>query len=247
VGSLVLVLLLVFVKVCGITTEADALLAVAMGADAVGFIFAPSKRQVAQNRAGDIAKRLPPDILTVGVFKDHAPKRVVEIVNRQGLGAAQLHGSESVEDTQYVAERVPRTMKVFTAGRERFAIADKWGTNPIMLDAAKEGPNTTYDYALARQAPAGLQVLLAGGLTPDNVAEAIKAAHPWGVDVASGVERAPGEKEPKLVADFIKNAKAAGAELLPRTSAPAIGAFQASVDCESPVSGPYDWASDSAL
>lgn len=243
----VLVLFLVFVKICGITTEADALLAVAMGADAVGFIFAPSKRQIAQNRAGDIAKRLPPDILTVGVFKDQAPKRVVEIVNRQGLGAAQLHGSESPEDTLYVAERVPRTMKVFIAGSDRFANADKWGTDPIMLDAAKEGPNTSYDYALALHAPAGLHVLLAGGLTPDNVAQAIHAAHPWGVDVASGVERAPGEKDPKLVADFIKNAKAAGAELPPRAPRATSGASQPPIDCESPASGPYDWASDTAL
>ncbi len=84
---------LVFVKICGITNEADALLAVAMGADAVGFIFAAgSTRQIAPARAGDIAKRLPPDILTVGVFRNHAPQKVVEIVNRQGLGAAQLHG-----------------------------------------------------------------------------------------------------------------------------------------------------------
>jgi len=219
-----------------------------MGADAVGFIFAASSnRQIAQNRAGDIAKRLPPDVLTVGVFKDHAPKRVVEIVNRQGLGAAQLHGSESPEDTQYVSERVPRTMKVFVAGDDRFANAQKWGTNPIMLDAPKEGPNKTYDYALARTAPAGLHVLLAGGLRPDNVAEAIAIARPWGVDVASGVEAAPGEKDPKLVADFIKNARAAAEALEPITPPAGGGAFQASIDCETPASGPYDWASDTAL
>ena len=81
-----------FVKICGTTSEEDALLAVAMGADAVGFIFAPSKRQVSAGRARDIARRLPPEILTVGVFRDEAPQRVVEIVQTAGLRAAQLDG-----------------------------------------------------------------------------------------------------------------------------------------------------------
>lgn len=221
---------LVFVKICGITSEADALLAVAMGADAVGFIFAPSTRQIAPARAGDIAKRLPPDVLTVGVFRNHAPKRVVEIVNRQGLGAAQLHGEESVEDTRYIAERVPRTMKVFVAGSDRLREADKWGTDPIMVDAAKGGSGESYDYALALQAPPRLHVVLAGGLHPGNVAAAILAARPWGVDVATGVEAGPGRKDPKLVAQFVKAAKSV---VLP--------------DREETVTGPYDWAADASL
>lgn len=226
-----------FVKICGITNEADALLAVAMGADAVGFIFAAgSTRQIAPARAGDIAKRLPPDILTVGVFRNHAPQKVVEIVNRQGLGAAQLHGNESIEDTKYVQERVARTMKVFVAGSDQFRKARSWGTDPIMLDAPKVGdastlaPGEPYDYALARQAPRGLHVLLAGGLHPGNVADAILRARPWGVDVASGVEAEPGQKDPKLLAAFVKNAKSVK---LP--------------DCEEPATGPYDWEADAAL
>ena len=206
--------MLVFVKICGITNEADALIAVAMGADAVGFIFAAgSTRQIAPARAGDIAKRLPPDILTVGVFRNHAPKKVVEIVNRQGLGAAQLHGDESIEDTLYVQERVPRTMKVFVAGSDKVRLARKWGTDPILIDAPKLGDTSalavgeSYDYSLARKAPAGLHVVLAGGLHPGNVADAILRARPWGVDVASGVEAEPGKKDPKLVAEFVKAPK----------------------------------------
>lgn len=223
---------MVFVKVCGITNEADALLAVAMGADAVGFIFAPSSRQIAPARAGDIAKRLPPEVLTVGVFKNHAPKKVVEIVNRQGLGAAQLHGDESVEDTQFISERIARTMKVFVEGTDRMKNADKWGTDPIMVDAPKEGPNAgaAYDYSVVRLVPPRLHVLLAGGLHPGNVADAILTARPWGVDVASGVEAEPGKKDPKLVAQFVKNARSV---VLP--------------DREEPVSGPYDWKADAAL
>ena len=84
-----------FVKICGITNEDDALLAVAMGADAVGFIFAPSPRQVAAQQVYDITRRLPPEILTVGVFRDEHPERVIDTVNRAGLKAAQLHGHES--------------------------------------------------------------------------------------------------------------------------------------------------------
>ncbi len=222
---------MVFVKICGITSEADALLAVAMGADAVGFIFAAgSTRQIAPGRAGDIAKRLPPEVLTVGVFRNHAPKQVVEIVNRQGLGAAQLHGDESIDDTQFIQERVARTMKVFIAGSDKVRKARQWGTDPIMIDGAAGGSGNPYDYRLARQAPSGLHVLLAGGLHPGNVAEAILQARPWGVDVASGVESEPGVKDPKLVAKFVQNAKSV---VLP--------------EGDEPVTGPYDWEADAAL
>ena len=221
---------LVFVKICGITSEADALLAVAMGADAVGFIFAPSSRQIAPARAGDIAKRLPPDVLTVGVFRNHSPKRVVEIVNRQSLGAAQLHGDESPADTMYVVERVPRTMKAFVAGTKKLRVATRWGTDPILVDAPKPGSGEAYDYSLALQAPRRLHVVLAGGLHPGNVVEAIHVVRPWGVDVASGVEREPGKKDPLLVADFVKAAKSV-----------VLG------DREDRSSGPYDWDADAAF
>src|SRR5215213_1442618 len=96
-----------FVKICGTTSEEDALLAVAMGADAIGFVFAPSPRQVRPNLVADIIKRLPPQVMTVGVFRDEFPERVVEIVNSIGLRAAQLHGHESAEQASWIRERVP--------------------------------------------------------------------------------------------------------------------------------------------
>ena len=96
-----------FVKICGTTTEEDALLAVAMGADAVGFIFAPSPRQVSPGRVRDIVRRLPPEVLTVGVFRDELPERVVEVVNSSGLRGAQLHGRETPEH----AGRSARTLQ----------------------------------------------------------------------------------------------------------------------------------------
>ena len=95
-----------FVKICGVTNEDDALLAVALGADAIGFVFAPSVRQVAAQRVYDITRRLPPEILTVGVFRDEHPKRVIEIVNASGVRAAQLHGHERPSDVAEVSKHV---------------------------------------------------------------------------------------------------------------------------------------------
>ena len=255
----------VFVKICGITNEDDALLAVAMGADAVGFVFAPSKRQVAPVRAGDIAKRLPSHILTVGVFRNEAPKRVVEIMNRHGLVAAQLHGAESATDTQWIKERVPRVIKAFPAGTSQLAQAEEWGSNPILLDAPTPGSGETFDWRLAQQVPETLRFILAGGLGPDNVAGAIETVRPWGVDVASGVERAPGRKDPVALRAFVTEARAAFAQI-PVTAPPAepvqatdesgerpheivdvtdgaAGDVAGDVTAD-PNPGPYDWRTD---
>jgi phosphoribosylanthranilate isomerase len=200
----------VFVKICGVTTEEDALLAVAMGADAVGFNFVPSSpRFLAVSRAADIAKRLPPEILTVGIFRNEAPERVVDLVHQAGLKAAQLHGHESPDDSRWVRARVPITIKVFPGGDPELARATAFGADIVMLDSASPGSGQVFDWSLAEGAPSGLRILLAGGLTPDNVAEAIDRVRPWGVDVASGVESAPGVKDPTLVRRFVRAAKAA--------------------------------------
>ncbi|MSY13389.1 MAG: phosphoribosylanthranilate isomerase, partial [Actinobacteria bacterium] len=97
-----------FVKICGITTEDDALLAVAMGADAVGFVFAPSPRQVTALAVYDIVRRLPPEVLTVGVFRNESPGRVVDIANRSGVKAVQLHGNERPEEAIEIARSIRR-------------------------------------------------------------------------------------------------------------------------------------------
>ncbi len=199
-----------FVKICGITTEEDALLAVAMGADAIGFNFVPSSsRFLAASRAADIVKRLPPEILTVGIFRDEAPARVVELTNHAGLRAAQLHGRETVEETRWVRERVPVVIRAFPGGDPALARAADYGADIVMLDSASPGSGKVFDWSLAEGAPSGVRLLLAGGLTPDNVAEAIDRVRPWGVDVATGVESAPGVKDPSLVRRFIRAAKEA--------------------------------------
>lgn len=198
-----------FVKICGITNEDDALFAVAMGADAVGFIFAPSPRQIAPQKVYDITRRLPPEVLTVGVFRDEHPSRVVEIANKAGVKAVQLHGNESPEQVQQVSASVRWVIKAFAAGSPRVPQADRYGTDLIMLDAPNPGSGKVFDWGLVAEAPEGLRLILAGGLDPDNVADAVKAVEPWGVDVASGVEASPGKKDPTLVRRFIANARAA--------------------------------------
>ncbi|MGI8661720.1 MAG: phosphoribosylanthranilate isomerase [Acidimicrobiales bacterium] len=198
-----------FVKICGITSEEDALLAVAMGADAVGFVFAPSTRQIAPSLARDIARRLPPEILTVGVFRDEAPQRVVEIVNTAGLRAAQLHGHETIEQTTWVHERVAIVIKAFSSGDPALEQTDLFGTDAILIDSSTPGSGELFDWSLAEGAPVGRRVILAGGLTPDNVGDAITRVHPWGVDVATGVEASPGHKDPRLVRAFVRSARAA--------------------------------------
>lgn len=209
-----------FVKICGTTSEADALLAVALGADAVGFVFAPSPRQIAPGVASDIAKRLPPEIMTVGVFRDEAPSRVVEIVNGVGLRAAQLHGHETAEQARWVRERVPFVIQAFPAGAPVVARAAEFGVDAVLLDAPRPGSGQVFDWALA-EVPDGLRLMLAGGLTPDNVTEAIARVHPWGVDVVSGVEKSPGVKDPIRLRAFIAAAKATEEpEYEPTASAP---------------------------
>jgi phosphoribosylanthranilate isomerase len=197
----------VFVKICGTTSEADALLAGAMGADAVGFVFAPSPRQVAVGLASDIAKRLPPEIMTVGVFRDEAPARVVEIVNGVGLRAAQLHGHETAEQARWVRQRVPFLIQAFPAGASAVARAADYGADAVMIDSPRPGSGQIFDWELA-EVPDGLRLMLAGGLSPANVAEAIAKVHPRGVDVVTGVERSPGVKDPVKMRAFVAAAKA---------------------------------------
>ena len=198
-----------FVKICGITNEEDALLAVALGADAVGFIFAPSPRWVPVGKVYDITRRLPPEILTVGVFRDEHPQRVIETVDRAGLKAAQLHGHETPDDVAEVMKSVRTVIKAVSAGTTDAARADRFPTDLVLVDAPAPGSGRVFDWSLLGEVPVGPRLILAGGLTPENVAAGIAAARPWGVDVSSGVESSPGHKDPVKLRRFIAAAREA--------------------------------------
>jgi phosphoribosylanthranilate isomerase len=186
-----------------------------MGADALGFVFAPSKRQVTVAAASDIVKRLPNDVLAIGVFRDETPEKVVETVHRAGMRGAQLHGHESREDTWWVGERLPFVIKAFVAGNKGVADAAGYRASAILLDAPSPGSGQVFDWRLADGVPDKSRLVIAGGLDADNVAAAIEATRPWGVDVATGVESSPGRKDPRKVRAFIANARAAFARFAP--------------------------------
>jgi len=220
-----------FVKICGITSEADALLSVSLGADAVGFIFAPSARQVAVQTAGDIVKRLPPEILSIGVFRDEAPQRVVEAVQTAGLGGAQLHGHESAQETQWIRARLPVVIKAFPAGDRTIDRFTDFGADYLLVDGENPGSGKVFDWKLAEGVADPTRLIVSGGLRPDNVAEAVARLRPAGVDVASGVESEPGRKDPLKLRDFIANAR--NAELEVETRDP--------LDTDPGDDEPYDW------
>jgi phosphoribosylanthranilate isomerase len=198
-----------FVKICGITNEEDALLSVAMGATALGFVFAPSKRQVTPGKVADIVKRLPAGVITVGVFRDHDPATVVRIVREAGLRGAQLHGRETVSMVDQITADVGWVMKAVVAGSPDAQRCDRYRTDLVLFDSPEPGSGATYDWALLGTVPKGVRCVMSGGLTPENVADAISLVRPYGVDVSSGVEREPGRKDATKLRKFVQSSLAA--------------------------------------
>src|SRR5882757_3211194 len=192
----------VFVKICGITNDDDAF----------GFVFAPSVRQVDTETVRDIVRRLPREVHTVGVFRDERPERIIEIVGRAGLRGVQVHGHEPASEVEWIRERVQFVIQGFAAGDPALALAADSAADIILVDSPDPGSGKVFDWRLAEGAPRGKRILLAGGLTPDNVGDAIRLVRPWGVDVASGVEQVPGRKDPAKLRRFIVAAREAAAE-----------------------------------
>lgn len=188
-------------------------MATAMGTDAVGFVFAPSQRRIQPPVARDIARRLPPEILTVGVFRDETPQRVVEVVNATGLRGAQLHGFESPAEVAWVRQRVPFVVKAVAAGHPLMERLGDYDVDAVLVDGPEPGSGHTFDWSTVAGLAPSARLIVAGGLTIDNVASAIDTIGPWGVDVATGVESSPGRKDVRLVRRFIAAARQAGAAL----------------------------------
>ena len=198
---------MVRIKICGITNLEDALLVSELGADALGFIFYPeSPRKVAPAAARAIIAQLPPLVTTVGVFVDEDAAAVRELAARVGLDWVQLHGQESPEYCRSLGRRVIKGFRVQDEHSLTALAAYRGAAQALLLDTYKKGQiggtGETFDWALAREAQKYGPIILAGGLNPENVARAIETAQPQAVDVASGVETAPGKKDPEKLERF---------------------------------------------
>lgn len=197
----------VFVKICGITHPDDAAAAVDAGADALGFVFAPSRRQVDVATATSLVAGVDPAALTVGVFRNHTADEVIEIVEAVGLDAVQLHGRETVETCRRVHRHVPVLIRAVDAADPLLATLDDAAPDAVHLDSPTPGAGIPFDWSLVGDLTVRRRVILAGGLRPENVAEAIGTVGPWGVDVSTGVEASPGRKDPEAVRAFVQTAR----------------------------------------
>ncbi len=197
-----------FVKICGITNEEDALLAVALGADCLGFNFVPgSVRRITPNTAQAIVRRLPHGTVSVGIFKNESPEKIVSTVTQCGLSGAQLHGREPVSEVRWIRKRLPFVIQAYSADDPQLPSASNSPADILLLDASTPGSGNVFDWRLATNAPSGVRLMIAGGLNPENVSQAIEQLSPYGVDVATGVESSPGKKDAKKMQKFISLAK----------------------------------------
>lgn len=214
-----------WIKICGNTSLEDALLAVEAGADAVGFVLAPSPRRVTAAEVAAIVPHLPATVEKIGVFVDAALDDIDATVRACGLTGVPLHSEAGQELPARLRRQLGaglRIMRVVHFGPEAAAqaamIARDANVDAVLVDSrtatAVGGTGVAFDWEIAgktlfQNAEARKHLIAAGGLTPDNVAEAIATLRPWGVNVASGVEAAPGRKDPAKVKEFVENARAA--------------------------------------
>lgn len=223
------------VKICGICSRADGETAASAGADAIGLVFAPSRRKLTVSAARQITRNLPPYVTPVALFVDAAVDRILRITDALGIRTVQLHGDEPPKVVAELAGRHLEVVKAFRVSDDGFSGAItrylakcRRGYRPagILLDgyhpSQAGGSGTRFDWRWVKRVQASGQtrtwppLILAGGLTATNIAEAIKTVHPYAVDVSSGVERSVGHKDPRKLRRFCANAFAAGAKLTTR-------------------------------
>jgi phosphoribosylanthranilate isomerase len=216
----------IWIKICANTSLEDALLAADAGADAVGFVFAPSPRRVTAAQVADIVPHLPVTIEKIGVFVDATLEEIVSTVEACGLTGVQLHFDAAPELPAKLHERLGPKLRILSVvhfsagtGEQQAVRIDEHVRNPhvdaVLVDSRTEmavgGTGATFDWAGARktlfQDARACKLIAAGGLNPDNVAEAIATLRPWGVDVVSGVEAAPGRKDRTKVREFVARAR----------------------------------------
>jgi phosphoribosylanthranilate isomerase len=200
------------VKICGITNYQDASMAVELGAGALGFIFAFSPRQITPQEARDIIRTIPPFVKTVGVFVDEGPAAIKEVIHYCGLDLVQLHGDESPD---LCCELMPYTIKALRIKDEaslRKSQTYRGKVRALLLDSYSKdkagGTGKTFDWQLAiKIKKLGMPVILAGGLGPSNIDDAIRTVRPYAVDVNSGVEVRPGKKSHMRMKDLMKKVR----------------------------------------
>jgi phosphoribosylanthranilate isomerase len=210
---------MVRVKICGITNGRDARAACDLGAYALGFNFyEKSPRVIAPASAWKVRQRLPPEVQAVGVFVNWKPAVVVALAKSLQLSAVQLHGDELPRDAAFCAKTLP-VIKAFRVNAD-FSLAELGkfrAVSGFLLDAARAGQyggtGQTIDWVLARRAAARRPIILAGGLTPENVADAILSVRPYALDVASGVESRAGKKDHSKMREFFAEVERANREL----------------------------------
>ncbi len=203
------------IKVCGMTRLEDAMKAVELGADAIGFIFyRKSPRGVTLAQAKAIIKELPPFVHRVGVFVNESVERINSFVEKLGLDLVQLHGDESPADCRKIRARVLKAIRV--ADQSSLARLNQFKVDGFLLDTfhpdAYGGTGQVFDWKLAKQAGKLGRIIVAGGLNAGNVKEAIQKARPYGIDVCSGVEKTPGSKDHKKMRAFIDAVRSANKE-----------------------------------
>jgi phosphoribosylanthranilate isomerase len=195
-----------FVKISGITTEEDALFSIGLGASAVGFEFGPTPRQMSPSTVHDIVRRLPQGAISVGVFRNELPQRVVEVANILGLSAVQIDGAMPVDHVRYVAERVNTVLRTLPAtgviDPALVGVADY-----LVLPDADDHDSLVDCLEVFSDETVPLPLVASGGLTASNVADVVQNYPVWGVDVRAGVETAPGVKDPVALGAFIANAR----------------------------------------
>lgn len=203
---------MVKIKICGITEPGDALHAVECGADALGFVFYErSPRAITPDKAQAIIAQLPPFVTVVGLFVNEDPRIIREVADRCHLDVIQYHGDETPDMVRIAPRRSIRALRI----KENTTLGDldTYPVSGLLVDAwvagAFGGTGVLSNWGIAAEIAKKRPLILAGGLTPENVAAAIQAVRPYGVDVSSGVEESPGRKDKKKVAAFIKAAQLA--------------------------------------
>jgi phosphoribosylanthranilate isomerase len=203
---------MVKVKVCGITNPDDARVAADAGADAIGLVFAESPRRVSVERAREIAAALPEGVLKVGVFVDAEPGEVLRIVREVGIDYVQLHGDEPPEALAEIRDGGVGVMKALRVrNAETLAAVERYEADLFLLDAwsaeARGGTGARFDWELAKSLRGRDNIVVSGGLGPENVREAIEYFEPYGVDASSSLEERPGKKDGERVRRFVGAAR----------------------------------------